>query len=182
MKRSLIVLLLVCICAVPLARAADHNDPNSVNSIFSDIPVSAADLYDMFGWPTDDKSHGDRVVLALTFASVPKAGVFDHDMLYRIRVHADPRVAHGDMRGIEDFLQYADAFAKKYAQWNPAEVRVTTTPDNKAHVKFIGFPGGDFATTVEMNKSLVLRSPGGKSRSEERRVGKECRSRWSPYH
>ena len=23
---------------------------------------------------------------------------------------------------------------------------------------------------------------GGKPRSEERRVGKECRSRWSPYH
>src|SRR2546430_17200428 len=26
------------------------------------------------------------------------------------------------------------------------------------------------------------RMPGGQSRSEERRVGKECRSRWSPYH
>ena len=25
-------------------------------------------------------------------------------------------------------------------------------------------------------------SPNGRSRSEERRVGKECRSRWSPYH
>src|SRR3712207_7644884 len=25
-------------------------------------------------------------------------------------------------------------------------------------------------------------SLGGASRSEERRVGKECRSRWSPYH
>ena len=24
--------------------------------------------------------------------------------------------------------------------------------------------------------------PGGIYRSEERRVGKECRSRWSPYH
>ena len=24
--------------------------------------------------------------------------------------------------------------------------------------------------------------PGAKMRSEERRVGKECRSRWSPYH
>ena len=23
---------------------------------------------------------------------------------------------------------------------------------------------------------------GGRPRSEERRVGKECRSRWSPYH
>src|SRR3712207_9476761 len=25
-------------------------------------------------------------------------------------------------------------------------------------------------------------APTGKERSEERRVGKECRSRWSPYH
>ena len=25
-------------------------------------------------------------------------------------------------------------------------------------------------------------NPGGVTRSEERRVGKECRSRWSPYH
>ena len=25
-------------------------------------------------------------------------------------------------------------------------------------------------------------SPGPDGRSEERRVGKECRSRWSPYH
>ena len=28
----------------------------------------------------------------------------------------------------------------------------------------------------------ILFSPGDKVRSEERRVGKECRSRWSPYH
>ena len=25
-------------------------------------------------------------------------------------------------------------------------------------------------------------NPNSRSRSEERRVGKECRSRWSPYH
>ena len=25
-------------------------------------------------------------------------------------------------------------------------------------------------------------NPDGPGRSEERRVGKECRSRWSPYH
>ena len=38
-------------------------------------------------------------------------------------------------------------------------------------------------TTDYMNRlksELVLKS--GKKRSEERRVGKECRSRWSPYH
>src|SRR3712207_8018420 len=29
---------------------------------------------------------------------------------------------------------------------------------------------------------LVVAPPGKELRSEERRVGKECRSRWSPYH
>ena len=48
-------------------RVADHNDPNAVNSIFSDIDVSAADLYDLFGFPADDDSNGERVVIALTF-------------------------------------------------------------------------------------------------------------------
>ena len=38
--------------------------------------------------------------------------------------------------------------------------------------------------TVERGEfvAVVGRSGSGKSRSEERRVGKECRSRWSPYH
>ena len=54
------VLLVLCIAAARSGLAADHNDPNSVNSIFSDIPVSAADLYDMFGWPSDDKAGGEK--------------------------------------------------------------------------------------------------------------------------
>ena len=29
---------------------------------------------------------------------------------------------------------------------------------------------------------MVMGALGGALRSEERRVGKECRSRWSPYH
>src|SRR6516164_3309969 len=32
---------------------ADHNDPNAVNSIFSDIDVIAADLYAISGFPAD---------------------------------------------------------------------------------------------------------------------------------
>ena len=32
-------------------------------------------------------------------------------------------------------------------------------------------------------RRLIFRGqPSGQARSEERRVGKECRSRWSPYH
>ena len=67
---------------------ADHNDPNSVNSIFSDIDYSAADLYDFFGFPTDE---GRSVLLALTFASTPKAGFLDRDMLYRMLLNTHPR-------------------------------------------------------------------------------------------
>src|SRR5256885_5541312 len=36
-----------------------------------------------------------------------------------------------------------------------------------------------FASTVALNQSWARELRG---RSEERRVGKECRSRWSPYH
>ena len=34
---------------------------------------------------------------------------------------------------------------------------------------------------AEMTRPIVLIGP-MTTRSEERRVGKECRSRWSPYH
>src|SRR5689334_24229614 len=36
-----------------------------------------------------------------------------------------------------------------------------------------------FARTLYQNPSIISLPT---SRSEERRVGKECRSRWSPYH
>ena len=46
---------------------------------------------------------------------------------------------------------------------------------------------GIYPEQVTINKSLNLQGvPSGTAdaavRSEERRVGKECRSRWSPYH
>ena len=46
-----------------------------------------------------------------------------------------------------------------------------------------GFPvssPGDFNSVVEISKAVTW--PVIAERSEERRVGKECRSRWSPYH
>ena len=55
-------------------------------------------------------------------------------------------------------------------------------------------PGANASSTVKSAEDATLifaqcmRDKGfdvpdsGRSRSEERRVGKECRSRWSPYH
>src|SRR3712207_9122093 len=48
-------------------------------------------------------------------------------------------------------------------RWTPEEI--------SAHVQYMN----DFAARIEASGEFV-------DRSEERRVGKECRSRWSPYH
>ena len=46
--------------------------------------------------------------------------------------------------------------------------------------------GADFGVKLKSNWSIDIGFKfyfgGGVDRSEERRVGKECRSRWSPYH
>ncbi len=34
----------------------------------------------------------------------------------------------------------------------------------------------------DKNTQIIFSGAGTSARSEERRVGKECRSRWSPYH
>ena len=48
-------------------------------------------------------------------------------------------------------------------------------------------PTGDRTSDSSQGKTVNVllgmgAGNGGRSRSEERRVGKECRSRWSPYH
>src|SRR5574337_233454 len=57
-----------------------------------------------------------------------------------------------------------------------------TSPSNE-HSGLISFRMDwlDFLTVQGTLKSLQHHSSKA-SRSEERRVGKECRSRWSPYH
>ena len=41
---------------------------------------------------------------------------------------------------------------------------------------------GAVLSLITFTALSYLPTLGGKTRSEERRVGKECRSRWSPYH
>jgi len=167
-RQALVFFLAVSLglLAPGLSLAADHNDPNAVNSIFADVNVSAADLYDMFGWPSDDKSGGEKVVLALTFASIPQAGVLDPDMLYRIRLDPDPRPTppSKEDESLETILKYADALAHKYVKLKPAEVRVTVDKGGQAHVTFIGFPkGGDFSKVIPTNTVETITTPDGQS-------------------
>ena len=142
---------------------ADHNDPNAVNSLFSDVDVSAADLYDLFGFPSADTTDGEKVVIALTFASVPATGVFDTDMLYRILVSAEPRVSRpGDDWSFSALTDYISAVKDRYLTgFRAAEIRVRVAADATARVSFTGFPGGDVETRVETNTVLDIATPDG---------------------
>src|SRR2546430_14028360 len=63
------------------------------------------------------------------------------------------------------------------------------TSQRQTSLSVLDFGRSDFAklaaeklrTNLRSQRELVIFDP-ELSRSEERRVGKECRSRWSPYH
>src|SRR2546430_13668501 len=46
----------------------------------------------------------------------------------------------------------------------------------------MGMCGASALITLPLATRVAIASASAKERSEERRVGKECRSRWSPYH
>ena len=54
------------------------------------------------------------------------------------------------------------------------EVYITESGNNRVQV--FGYITGQFQSVA------VIPQDDADDRSEERRVGKECRSRWSPYH
>ena len=70
------------------------------------------------------------------------------------------------------------AVAKKAGLEQIAAIFLETADNEKEHAKvwakhlgLIGDTGQNLQASID-----------GENRSEERRVGKECRSRWSPYH
>jgi hypothetical protein len=148
--RAILGFLPIFLLLSPVSFAADHNDPNAINSIFSDIDANAADLYDLYGFPSDDVVGGEKVVVALTFASVPATGAFDPDLLYRILIAPNPRIAPPlkDDASLEGILKYFAAIKDKYLRLKPSEVRVTVGKNNQAKVELLRFPGGNFSASV----------------------------------
>src|SRR3989454_3262808 len=70
------------------------------------------------------------------------------------------------------------------AQWTPDRRTIETLVTLEVESYLKGALGGTVqfrvpGGTLGRFRSIVVGAP---ERSEERRVGKECRSRWSPYH
>jgi len=161
--RLLCVLVLIGLASPYLSIPADHNDPNAINAIFWDVKMNGADLYDLYGFPTQDERGGERVAVALTFGAVPATGVLDPDLLYRILVVPGSRVAHpaSEDRSLQTVLDYFDAVKDRYLGLKPFEVRVRTEGGNRAKIDFIDFPGGAVSQVIDTNQSVTLKAPDG---------------------
>ena len=163
--RALIVTIAIAagVLTPSLSIPADHNDPNAINSIFWDVQPNAADLYDLFGFPSDDATGGERVVVALTFAAMPQTGVFDPDLLYRVLFAPNPRVVPPMQtdHSLEAMLAYFDAVKAKYLGLRPSEVRVRFERPDRAKIDFLNFPGGAISQVVDTNTNVTVNASDG---------------------
>src|SRR3712207_8632847 len=75
-----------------------------------------------------------------------------------VQTCALPILRHGDLAIVEGVISH-------------------DSPVNGRTLAEVPFPAGVVIAAVLRGPQLIL-----PTRSEERRVGKECRSRWSPYH
>src|SRR3712207_9458085 len=95
----------------------------------------------------------------------PRSTLFPYTTLFRSRTDDPARPKGGHPQNVAAVLHHGDVLTS-YAKHH--------LPNYGVFDEYRYFEPG--------NELHVLRIRGVDVRSEERRVGKECRSRWSPYH
>src|SRR5256885_15231623 len=101
----------------------------------------------------------------------PRSTLFPYTTLFRSAARA---ADHGDAQLILPLLPTQPALQS--APERPSGLRIIQrSPQEQPECLFISGRMADVCAALER-----MEAHGG--RSEERRVGKECRSRWSPYH
>ena len=117
-----------------------------------------------------------RVVRAPRGSSISARSWLTEAPLRMLMNNLDPEVAERP----EDLVVYG-GIGKAARNWDCFDRIVETLRrldlDESLLVQS-GKPVGVFKTHPDAPRVLIANS----NRSEERRVGKECRSRWSPYH
>src|SRR3712207_9473081 len=115
----------------------------------------------------------------------PRSTLFPYTTLFRSQAGRSIYPKEVEMDSLtrnrqRDVYNLYYAAGRKYIDSNPRTFgKVVYRPVDRRenYVKrCVGLPGD----TLEIVDGQVMIN--GKARSEERRVGKECRSRWSPYH
>src|SRR3712207_1972830 len=81
-----------------------------------------------------------------------------------------------------EFMSYMSAskFYENYALKTDDGKKILENYEDKILICSLAIAAGDEKVARDVAKRLIRQE--FQPRSEERRVGKECRSRWSPYH
>src|ERR1043165_764870 len=112
-------------------------------------------------------AHGGRIQINENYVAVIQKN------MVRLEVAMDRRR--------RDFLQTADDRSRDRVNLGPQ--LGTSPPDEHCRLIHVIELVNEVMMEVDGKRALTPDpSPSGWERSEERRVGKECRSRWSPYH
>ena len=101
----------------------------------------------------------------------------------RDRKNLDKRLEYIEKADIT-FLCLPDDAAKEIVKLAPENAKIIdTSTAHRTDDKWVyGMPELEADARAKIRNAFRVASPEYRSRSEERRVGKECRSRWSPYH
>src|SRR2546422_219257 len=130
------------------------------------IAVTLALLLPVGGWPRRGAAQaGPQPNLVLTLA----AGVADGTSLWTVpRQPFCPVYSGGSCAGPSDMLRLAREQSSSITIGAAVSYFPGRSVGIQAEMAYLGLPLRDACTVL--------------NRSEERRVGKECRSRWSPDH
>jgi len=83
---------------------------------------------------------------------------------------------------IADFMVVASGRSNRHVAAVAENVIKELAQAHVSRVRVEGLRQGDWVLIDAGDVIVHLFRPEVRERSEERRVGKECRSRWSPYH
>src|SRR5947209_1763030 len=151
------------------------------------IKVEAAQIVSVLTWLRDDPECRFRLLVDICGADYPnRARRFDvvYHLLSieknrRIRIKVETDEAAAVPSAVPVFLA-ADWFERE--AFDMYGILFSGHPDLRRILTDYGFEGFPLRKDFPLTGYVEVRWDELQKRSEERRVGKECRSRWSPYH
>ncbi len=144
------------------AACANCHRPSGMGSVEGDIQVSPITGNFLFA------ANGDKH-LATMDPRVSKRFNLSHEP------YTDASLAHAIQHGMNNAGREMNMLMPRYNLSEP-EMKALT-----AYLKQLSLEWSPGVTGDNIRFAMVI-TPEVEPRSEERRVGKECRSRWSPYH
>ena len=157
--------------------------------------IMAAQMLGAIPVPVYADAVADELAFVLAHADVRFAAVQDQEQVDKLssvseRLPAIAHILYDEPRGLRDYDHTRLHPIERVIHDGNAALAADAALGHRLDAEIAAGKGSDVSIilytsgTTGVSKGVMLSAAGciGAARSEERRVGKECRSRWSPYH